>query len=314
MKKPTTGTRHLAAASAALILTGGIALLGAPAAGAADNYLQFSPDGNYYGPTLEGPLFNEAVTNIPGTGQATTVWVRNNSAEPARLSTAAVMVRSDPELTGYLGLAAGSGSNVSDRVALGSSGTCMDVPATWNLDGGEEVALTFAVDMSLDAPNATRNREAEFDLLFYLESTAAGLGPRAACDALDGGNGSGTDQGADTGGVGGDARTGVRDAGAVAQGASPDRATGSLVALRGSGTSTVGPQAVAAGVVTEIPATRVPKSAEPPSQEAAPQALDAMVQSTVEPVIRSVSGTLLIAMSVAFSAAVVFRVWSRRYE
>ena len=314
MKKPTKRARQLVGASAALTLVGTLSLIGAPSAWAADGYLEFSADGNRYGASLEGPLFIETVSYIPGAGQAATVWVRNNSDEPARLTTAAVMVRSDPELTGYLGLAAGPGPSLSERVALGSSGTCMDVPALWNLDGGEEVALTFAADMSLDAPNATQNREAEFDLLFYLEPTAAGPAPRAACDALDGGNKGGTDEGTDSGGVGGQPGTGVPDAGSGAQGVSPVPATGSLAAVRGSGTSAGGPQAVAAGAVTELPAARVPKSAEQPSREAAPQALDAMVQSTVEPVLRSLSGTLLIAMSVAFTAAVVLRVWSRRYE
>ncbi|MCQ1951095.1 hypothetical protein NNX28_14320 [Arthrobacter sp. zg-Y859] len=322
MKKPTKGARQLLGASAVLTLAGTVSLAGAPSAGAADNYLEFSADGNRYSPTLQGPLFDESVTYIPGTGQAATVWIRNNSADPARLSTAAVMVRSDPELNGYLGLAAGPNSSLSGRMVLGSSGSCLDVPATWNLGGGEEVALTFAVDMSLDAPNATRNREAEFDLLFYLESTEAGLGARPACDVLNGGtDGDGpgnSGPGGENGTVNGGSGTGGNKERPQAGGARSDAggaapAPGSLVALPGSSTSPGGPQAVPAGAVTDRPAVRTPNGTDSPGRTAEPQVLDARVQSTVEPVIRSLSGTLLIAMSVAFTAAVVLRVWSRRY-
>ncbi|MCQ1954406.1 hypothetical protein [Arthrobacter sp. zg-Y238] len=321
MKKPTKGARQLLGASAVLTLAGTVSLAGAPSAGAADNYLEFSADGNRYSPTMQGPLFDESVTYIPGTGQAATVWIRNNSADPARLSTAAVMVRSDPELTGYLGLAAGPNSSLSGRVALGSPGSCLDVPATWNLGAGEEVALTFAVDMSLDAPNSTRNREAEFDLLFYLESTEAELAARPACDVLNGGtdgdmpgNGGPEENGTANGGsgIGGsNERPPAGGAPSDAGGAAP--VPGSLVALPGSGTSPGGPQAVPAGAVTDRPAVRTPNGTDSPGRTAEPQVLDARVQSTVEPVIRSLSGTLLIAMSVAFTAAVVLRVWSRRY-
>lgn len=329
MKKPTKGARQLLGASAAFTLAGTVSLVGAPSAGAAGDYLQVSPDGSRYGSTLPGPVFNASVDYVPGAGQNATIWVRNNSAESARLSSAAVVIRSDPELNGYLGLATASGSDAASRTALGMQGSCSDLPATWNLGSGEAVALTFEVDLALDAPNATRNREAEFDLLFYLEPTSAGLAPRAACGLLDDGDNGGGDNG-DGGGGGGngsdDAGTGTGtpvtgeatvvavDAGTGARSTAlqaPAAAAGELVVLPGSGTPGGGPQAVAVGAVAEqpagVPANRTPLEQEPPL-------LDAMVQSTVEPVIRSLSGTLLIAMSVAFAAAVVLRVWSRRYE
>ena len=310
-------TRRLGGASAAVVLAGALTLAGAPGsagAEAADDYLKFSLDGKSYAPTISGPVFSEAVTYIPGSGQTATVWVRNNSNEKARLSSAALLVRSDPDLNGYLGLTASEASKDADRVDLGAQGTCRDLPASWDHGSGQEIELAFVVDLSLDAPNATQNRDAEFDLVFYLESTAAGLEPRAACDVLDGGTGgdagTGTGPGAGNGSPAGIGGAGIRVQGVSQQDSAP--VPGSLVALTGSGSSPAEPQPVAEGAVAELPADR--KSTGTVGQEPAPQALEAMVQSTVEPVIRSLSGTLLIAMSVAFSAAVVFRVWSRRYE
>ncbi len=299
-----------------LVLAGTAALAGTPGAWAADDFLQFSQDGTSYGPTIPGPLFSESVTYIPGAEQSATVWVRNNSGDPARLSSASVMGHSDPELTGYLGLAAWSGVNPAGRVELGATDSCMDLPEAWNLGSGEEIALTFAVDMSLDATNATQNRDAEFDLLFYLESTEAGLAPRAACDVLDGGTGNVGNGETGTGSGNGASPSGMRRDGTDAEGASQQAAApvvSSLVALPGSGTTPDGPTAVPAGAISQNPAVRGPQGTESPDRETAPRILDARVQSTVEPVIRSLSGTLLIAMSVAFTAAVVLRVWSRRY-
>ncbi|KAD3515274.1 hypothetical protein GD627_13430 [Arthrobacter yangruifuii] len=315
MKRPTNISQRLGGASAVLVLAGTVTLAGAPGAWAAGDYLQFSLDGKSYGPTISGRVFSESMTYIPGAGQTATVWVRNNSGDPARLSSAAVMGHSDPELIGYLGLTAWSGVSPAGRVELGATDSCMDLPEAWNLDSGEETALTFLVDMSFDAPNATQNRDAEFDLLFYLESTEAGLAPRAACEVLDGGtdnSGGGTGSGAGNGQPPSVGRVDGRDAEGVSQQASAP-AAGSLVAVPGSGTTPGGLMAVPAGAISQNPAVWGPQGTESPDRETAPRILDARVQSTVEPVIRSLSGTLLIAMSVAFTAAVVLRVWSRRY-
>ena len=306
-------TRRLGGVSAVLVLAGAVALAGAPGAWAADDYLQFSPDGKSYGRTISGPVFSDPITFIPGAGQPATIWVRNNSKDPAWLSSAAVMVRSDPELNGYLGLTAAEGSGPAVRVGLGSSGTCRNMPKSWDLNSGQEIELTFVVDMSLDAPNGTQNGDAEFDLLFYLESREAGLEPRDACSVLDGGTDQGENSGPGTGTGGGIPPTGRPKVLSMSQrGSAP--AVGSLAALPGNGTSSGGLQAMTAGAVAGRSAARVPAGTDSLGQQAEPQVLDAMVQSTVEPVIRSLSGTLLIAMSVAFTAAVVLRVRSGRYE
>ncbi|MCQ2001788.1 hypothetical protein [Arthrobacter zhaoxinii] len=315
MKRPTKLPRRLGGATAVLMLAGTVTLAGAPGAWASGDYLEFSRDGKSYAPAISGPVFSESARYIPGGGQTATVWIRNNSNEPARLSSAVRMVRSDPELNGYLGLAASGTSRPAERVVLGPQGTCRDMPASWDLGSGQDIELTLVADMSVDAPNATQNRDAEFDLVFYLESTEAGLAPRSACDALDGGtdnSGGGTGNGAGNG----QSPSGVREGGAAAGSASQPAsapAAGSLVAVPGSGTTTAGPLAVPAGAISQNPAARGPQGTETQDREEAPRILDARVQSTVEPVIRSLSGTLLIAMSVAFTAAVVLRVWSRRY-
>lgn len=294
----TTGRgRRLAGAFAAGAVAAAVSLAGAPAAFAANDYLEFSLDGKTYAPSVSGDIFTDALDSIPGAAVDATIWVRNTSGEPAWLSSAAVMVRSDPELNQYMGLTAGLAPDFSVRSVLGSQGSCNDVSQIWDLSAGEELELTFVVDMSLDAPNETMNRAAAFDIVFLLASKDAAR--RSACDALG-------------------------DSDRLAAGPdkpnfpTPDRTAG-LVTLPGTGGPAGMPAAAAsngiwtAGTPGSAPAAHAQVTA--PREEQVPNAIvPAGVFSTVEPIIRSLSGTLLIAVSVLFAAAVVARVREGRYE
>ncbi len=283
---------------AGLAVTGavfsGIALAGAPPAAAAEDYLLFSVDGKRFAPTVTEPVFRQSLVYVPGSSASSAIWIRNNSQEAAALSSAAVIVRADPELNGYVGLTAGLKSDVPSRAPLGGQGSCTGLGSSWDVAAGENLKLDFTVDLSAEAPNETMNTAAEFDLVFVLESTAAGTAPREACEALEampGGAGSGTGPG-DGGNASG---TGIVDTGRVA----------------GTGSTGSGP-VLAARTASEIPVQALP--AETPIEETAPEkALSpAGFLSTVEPIIRSLSGTLLIAMSVALAATVVIRVRSKK--
>ncbi|MBO0896468.1 hypothetical protein [Arthrobacter sunyaminii] len=272
-----------------------VSLAGAPAALAADGYLEFSLDGTTYGPSIPGPLFNESLQYVPGASTGATIWIRNNSGEPARLSSAAVMVRSDPQLHRQLGLTAGLKSDVPVRSALGAQGSCTDVNEIWELESGEELELSFVVDLSPDAPNDTMNRSADFDVVFLLESKDAA--PRQACDALVGPSqptaGSKPGQGNS----------------AALTGASSSRP------VTVSGTSGSAPTATPAGIfpagMPERPAEAGSPQAIVPGEHQPAAIVPAGFQSTVEPIIRSLSGTLLIALSVVFTAVIVLRIRNR---
>lgn len=284
-----------------------LSLAGAPAASAAGDNLQFSLDGQQFETTLASPVFAESFVYVPGSTSSAALWVRNNSPEPAALSSAAVMVRSDPELAGYLGLQTGLQPDPASRAVLGGQGSCTDVGRSWNIEAGGNVKLDFTADLALEAPNETRNRSAEFDIVFVLESGAAGTGPRSVCAAL------GSTPG-EPGGTGNPQTGGTGDGGDVADTAvrqnDSDRRVIDLVTVPG----TQGAADTSSGFVAQAAAPgragtdqATPKGTAPEARVPRPDVEAAGFQSTVEPVIRSLSGTLLIAMSVALAAAVVLR-------
>ncbi|MER2133580.1 MAG: hypothetical protein ABS910_02735 [Arthrobacter sp.] len=261
-----------------------------PAASAAGDYLQFSTDGRNYSSALSGPVFRDSIVYVPGSTARAEVWVRNNSTDSASLTSAALIVRSDEELKGYLGLQTGDGSNTSARLPLGGTGSCTDVDQTWQLRPGQDILLSFAVDFALEAPNETRNRDADFDLVFLLEPRVAERSARPACDAV-----------------------GLPPSGSPSspQGTpSPERSEVAVLAGTGRSTDAVPAFAMGEGNVRQVAgASSLPKAV---SKLEAP--LASGFASTVEPVIRSLSGTLLITMGVVFAAAVVLRLRENRYE
>ncbi|MBO0908175.1 hypothetical protein [Arthrobacter sunyaminii] len=300
MNRSTASTagwcRRLIGASAVGAVAAAVSLAGAPGAFAADDYLEFSLDGTTYAPSIAAPIFSEAFHYVPGAATGSTLWIRNGSGEPARLSAAAVMVRSDPQLNGQLGLTAGLTSGLPGRSVLGPQGSCTDVPEIWDLGSGEEHALSLVVDLSIDAPNETMNRSADVDMIFLLESTDAA--PRRACDALFG-PGEPAEFGAAPG------SPGPR----LTAGSSAEPVT--LPGISDAG-ETAGPNSVFPAALPERQAeARAPQAVVPAEQQPPAGITPAGFQSTVEPIIRSLSGTLLIGMSVAFCAAVVLRLRNR---
>lgn len=280
-------------------------LFGAPAATAANDYLELSLDGQQFSTTLSGSLFTDNVTYIPGASTRATLWVRNNGEEAAALTSAAVVTRADPELTGYLGLQAASSSQQSVRSALGPQDSCTDVQQMWDLGAGESVQLTFVLDLSADASNETMNREAAFDVRFLLQSQGTGTATRGACalpwtadnDAGDGDGAAGTGDGA------------AENPAVPAAAESPIAAATITGVPDGQPVSPVFQPAGNAGAAEAqtLPQVTVPENS-PPSEGI----VQAVYASNVEPVIRSLSGTLLIVMSVVFTAAVILRIRNRQ--
>lgn len=290
------GRRSIGASAVGAVAVA-VSLAGAPTAFAANDYLEFSLDGSTYAPSITGALFKEAFQYVPGASAGTTIWIRNSSGEPARLSAAAVMVRSDPQLNRQLGLAAGLTSDLPSRSRLGGEGSCTDIPRVWDMGSGEQLELNLVVDLSVDAPNNTMNRSADFDVVFLLESQDAV--PRQTCAALAGPS--------------------LPPAGSGKEPDNLDRAEtprspAEPVALPGisDGHSAAMPNSIFPVALPEHPAgSRPPQGVVPAEQQPPAGILPAGFHSTVEPIIRSLSGTLLIGMSVVFTAAVVLRLRNR---
>lgn len=283
--------------TAAAVTLGGI-----PAASAAESYLSFSTDGTNFTSTLARPVFDQNLTLVPGTSTAGTIWVRNDGDDAAYLSAGAVATRMDPQLAGMLGVSGSAPSRNGKPVYLGPVGECAELYRGWEIPSGDAVRVALTAGLSPDAPNEARNRSAGFNVVFHLQAMdGTGTAP-GACDALDTDAGTpvappedenaGSSTGTDTG----DAQPSRSNQ--PAAGRAPE------AALAGFPATGIGPgQAVTSPEFNKILS---------PMDSGRPvQAVPAGFQSTVEPIIRSLSGTLLIVMSVAFFAAAGIRLRSR---
>lgn len=294
--KPSRPSRRRWLSAAAVgSLTAAACLAGMPAASAAGDYLQFSTDGRHYSSALSGPVFRDSIVYVPGSTAQAEVWVRNNSSDSASLTSAALIVRSDEELNGYLELRAGDGSGLSSGLPLGGTGACTDISQSWQLRPGQDILLSFAIDFALEAGNETRNRDADFDLVFLLEPRVAERSARPACAAV------------------GLPAPPSAPGSPPQPSAVPTRERSEVAVLAGTGRSTDAVPAFAAAGESNVRAAAGAGSL-PKSVSRAEIPLASGFASTVEPVIRSMSGTLLITMGVVFSAAVVLRLRENRYE
>ena len=291
--KPATGARSAllaraagGAAAAALLTAAGLA--GAPAASASDQFLQLSLDGINYGSTAAGAVFANGVRYVPGGSSSGSLWVRNAGPEKAHLSVAAVTTQMDPELFGAVVMErAVDQASDEPRTLLGDAGSCVDLGIVELLEPGETIKLGFKAGLLAEAANQTRNKEMQFDFRLLLD--AADSGGRSAC----------------TGAVPIPGKPAAVPAGNPAPPASSRNAgvavvTGTAVALPISGGAAARPAAERSGDWPK----RVGEAALPVPAS--------FIESTVEPVTRTLVGTLLIAVSVLFCGVVYRRTSTTR--
>ena len=277
-------------------LTGGMLaaafLAAAPSAQAAEDYLQVSLDGTTFGISTTGAVFTDGVRLVPGASNTAPIWVRNAGPEAAFLTVAAFSRTMDPELSGHLSLAAKPASGAAHNgTLLGPAGTCTDLDLSAAVPAGTDLRLDLAAGLAPDSPNTTMNKRGSFDLVFLLD--AAGDGTRSACDGIP--EAMPPIQLPQTGGRPVDA---------------PDaRAPGvSTLFIQGTpaaaAASPAGPPVVPAAQA-EPPAQR----AEPPAVPGAPADVEpaSFIESTVEPIIRTWQGTLMVLLTVGFFAAAAVR-------
>ncbi|MCH1867565.1 hypothetical protein [Nocardioides sp. CFH 31398] len=150
----------LAGASLALAVPPGHAEGRGPSVG-------LSPDGGRYADSLEGPLFDEALRWVPGDRRSASWWVRNESADTARLS---VEVPEDAVVPGWLG--------VSTRADDGWTPVAADASGVVGLLApGEERRVDLRVDMRPGAGNASERGTADLRLRVRLTEEVPGGGP-----------------------------------------------------------------------------------------------------------------------------------------
>ena len=167
--------------------------------------------------------------------------------------------------------------------------------------------MRLVLDLAVDAPNDTMNRSADFDVVFLLESTDAVS--RTACAAL------------------GNPTQPPGESGTTANTSGPTGARGpsEVTALQGTrgmpqpAPNSVFPAALpergdSGGQANEAMEAGLPQAGGPAEQNPQAAIIPAGFQSTVEPIIRTLQGTLLIAMSVLLAAAAVLRFRKRQLD
>lgn len=154
-------------------------LLLAPPAHALDGaevLLELSHDGVNYSPGTVQDIFPSTGGYVPGESRAGAVWVRNGSADAAQLSLG--IVNADPisssMLPEYLSLQLAAGSASGSADTFPTAGNCHPVIEGWLMAAGEALRLDLTMGLGLDAPNATRNQESNFNLVFVVQGMGGG--------------------------------------------------------------------------------------------------------------------------------------------
>ncbi|MFZ3454181.1 hypothetical protein [Arthrobacter sp. 7Tela_A1] len=296
MHSPVRPTASWGARTGLAALAGGLlaaaALAGAPSAQAADDYLQVSLDGDTFGTSVSGAVFTEGVRLVPGEGSTASVWIRNAGPEAAFLSVAAVSRDMDSELLGHLSLAATPASINAGTGELGPAGTCTDLDLGTGMPAGTDRRLDLAAGLTLAAPNNTMNKRGSFDLVFLLEAAGEG-NRRSACDGV----------------AGGDRPVQLPQTGA-SPGSSPAAPTDGAATLVVQGTPAAANAPVFAGPALQAAPAGLPArpAAQPPAADVPADVEPAsFIESTVEPIIRTWQGTLMVLLAVGFFAAAAAR-------
>lgn len=285
-----------ARAGAALLGAGAFAamsLAAAPAAYADADYLQISHEGSSFSGSARQPIFPAGLHLVPGSSQPAALWVRNNSAEPAYLSLAVAGRGIGPELAGYLEFRSRIGAG-AESAALPGSAACNDLGTPVLLEAGAVRRVDLSTGLVPETPNSAMDQHGAFDVLLLLDAA----GGRSACQAADApDNQTPVPGGQDAGGTRGPGNALQDSPGAAA-----------VVTVPGTG----GPVAA--------PLNTVPVSGEtisPPAGFAkATGTLDlppriapaSFIQSTVEPIIRTWQGTLMVLLAAGFFAAAAGRI------
>jgi len=138
--------------------------------------LELSRDGVHFTTASIPSVFENSGSFVPGSSRAGTVWIRNSSHNAAQFS---LGVENSGDATGsvlpeYLQLQAQSANRGPAAGLLPDPGNCAPVLEGWALAAGETIRLDLALNLALEAPNATRNQVSTFQLVFLLQGLDGG--------------------------------------------------------------------------------------------------------------------------------------------
>lgn len=168
---PAGPWRRRRAGLAVAALLAGLPWLAAGSASAAEADLQLSDDGVHYGAHPDGAVFDILNGYVPGETRSGTVWVRNNSNDAAVLSLGVKTAPGVAVLPGFMRMVAEARGSGTGPVPLAAPNACRTVAGGWSLGPGQALRMDLSLSLDLDAPNATRDQHAGFQLVFLLQGS-----------------------------------------------------------------------------------------------------------------------------------------------
>ncbi|MBG0738344.1 hypothetical protein IV500_02720 [Paeniglutamicibacter antarcticus] len=180
-RRPVLHVHGAASVLALAAVTMSLVVLSPAPARAVENNLLLSIDGRHFAGRTTGPIFSGLSGYVPGTSTTAGIWVRNNSADAATLSIAAVSGPGNTDLARNLGLQVQSGSLKSADMALAAAGGCTQVMSGWSLQPGQTIHLEMVLALPLAASNETRSQNADFDVVFLLQDITPSMRALNAC-------------------------------------------------------------------------------------------------------------------------------------
>ncbi|GEM_PF-6585427 len=156
--------RWAAAVALVAMLVGGAPAEAAPGATAVG--VAVSRDGVHWSARLPTPLFDAATAWVPGDSRSAAFYIRNQAADPARLSVAVRV--SDPDgLVGNKDIRIGAGIPGASPHELTGGTTRWDGPV---LAVGQARQLSITADFDPASPNRSQRRHLSFDVVVTLSS------------------------------------------------------------------------------------------------------------------------------------------------
>ncbi len=153
--------------------------------------LSLSTDGRNFGSGLGGPILIGIERYVPGDRNQRTVWVRNDSGDPAWLWSGYQTTSGDPVLLPFLKVSAsyGSGTAPAEIGLLPGVGQCRTLLPAQKIAAGDTVPMVIGAAFDPAAPNATRLSSAEFAVNIGLTQD---IGQPAGPDGCTGSDNPGT--------------------------------------------------------------------------------------------------------------------------
>lgn len=179
------------------VLLGALLLAQPSVAKASENAasrLSLSSDGVNFTPNFNGPVLIGIDRYVPGDENQRTVWLRNDSNDPAWLWSTYRTTSMDAALAPYLSIAASYGAaGTPAGEAFAPVDKCTSLLPAQKVSAGQTVQAVIAARFAAEAPNETRLTTAEFAVNFGLTQDIGQPNGPDGCSEVGGDNGSGGD-------------------------------------------------------------------------------------------------------------------------